>query len=189
MFNLVLMLASILLFFCVPLEQTAMVTDSPWNVLTWVTSTLTHADIYHLSGNMLFSVVFGITLEQKVGWEKLFNLWIAEIVIGNIVVLFLAHWMGNTITSLGLSGFLFAELAYALIVFGNESKKLIALKTLGGFFILGTQIVLFFIDRNLGALAHFVGALVGATFGFMPAFTKADVEDKGNAKRLVVSFE
>lgn len=47
------------------------------NPLQWVSSMFMHADIVHLLGNMIFLWVFGMIVEGKVGWWKMFAIYMA----------------------------------------------------------------------------------------------------------------
>ena len=82
------------------------------NPVPLLTSSLSHADIIHLVGNMIFLYVFGLVIEGKLGWKWLLGLFAGMSVAANgfeaVLMFFSNSW------SLGASGVIFGFMVICL---------------------------------------------------------------------------
>ena len=97
----------------IPARSTAFVTGLPvgfaGGVLTLFTSMFLHANPAHLGGNLLFLLIFGTSLEERVSRKKWLVTYFASGLAGNIAFLFL----GGNAVGVGASGAIWGLLAAA----------------------------------------------------------------------------
>ena len=127
----------------------AQVNAAVWSGAVWMlfTSLFLHANPLHLMGNIIFLLIFGTSLEEKVSRKRWLIVFFASGLLGNIAFLFFG---GNEI-GVGASGAIWGLLA-----------------TAGGF--RGLIGMMFYIGLNLfaggGFLAHAGGLLAGLIFRY-----------------------
>ncbi len=94
--------------FAWPLAQ---VNEAVWRGAVWmlVTSMFLHANPSHLGGNILFLLIFGTALEEKVSRRKWLAVYLTSGLVGNIAFLFL----GGDAIGVGASGAIWGLLAAA----------------------------------------------------------------------------
>lgn len=118
-----------------------------WEGWVWMlfTAMFLHADIIHLSGNVLFLLVFGTSLEEQVSRARWWATYLASGLAGNLAFLFLGPLLGQEI-AVGASGAVWGLLGAA-----------------GG--LKGTMAIVVFAGFNIfaggGFLAHAGGLFMG----------------------------
>ena len=139
-------------------------------VWTLVTSLFLHADILHLTGNMLFLYVFGNTIEEELGATKA----IGAFCVGGIITFPLSLLFYDWGTSLiGASAAIFTLAAIVMLI--KPLKLSIFL-----FLPQGLVAILYFVynafaiysgtEGNVAYIAHVIGFAIGIPFGL--AFSK-----------------
>ena len=112
------------------------------------TSLFLHASILHLGGNLLFLLIFGTALEEKVSRQLWLIAFVASGLSGNVAFLVLGPLLG-AIVGLGASGAIYGLLGAA-----------------GG--IRGAFLMIILLGLNLfaggGEIAHVAGLLAGLAF-------------------------
>jgi len=112
------------------------------------TSLFLHASILHLGGNLLFLLVFGTSLEEKVSRKRWFTIFLASGFSGNVAFLALGSLLGASV-GLGASGAIYGLLGGA-----------------GG--LKGAFLMIILLGLNLfaggGEIAHVAGLVVGLLF-------------------------
>ncbi len=128
----------------------AQVNDAVWHGALWMlfTSMFLHANPAHLGGNVLFLLIFGTSLEERVSRKKWLVTYFTSGLAGNIAFLFLG---GNAI-GVGASGAIWGLLAAA-----------------GG--LRGLFGMVFYIGLNIfaggGFLAHAGGLVAGLALHYL----------------------
>lgn len=118
-----------------------------WEGWVWMlfTAMFLHADIIHLSGNVLFLLVFGTSLEEQVSRARWWATYLASGLAGNLAFLFLGALLDQQI-AVGASGAVWGLLGAA-----------------GG--LKGTMAIVIFAGFNIfaggGFLAHARGLFMG----------------------------
>lgn len=118
-----------------------------WEGWIWMlfTAMFLHADIVHLSGNLLFLLVFGTSLEEQVSRSRWWVTYFVSGLTGNLAFLFLGPLLGQEI-AVGASGAVWGLLGAA-----------------GG--LRGTMAIVIFAGFNIfaggGFLAHAGGLFMG----------------------------
>ena len=118
-----------------------------WRGWVWMlfTAMFLHADIIHLSGNVLFLLIFGTSLEEQVSRARWWATYFASGLAGNLAFLFLGALLDQQI-AVGASGAVYGLLGAA-----------------GG--LKGTMAIIVFAGFNIfaggGFLAHAGGLFMG----------------------------
>ncbi len=109
------------------------------------TSLFLHANVLHLGGNLLFLLVFGTALEEKVSRQRWLIIYLASGLGGNVAFLLLGSFLGAGV-GLGASGAIYGLLGGA-----------------GG--LKGSLLMIILLGLNLfaggGEIAHVAGLVVG----------------------------
>ena len=124
------------------------------------TSMFIHASIFHLTGNMLFLLIFGLRGEEMFSLPEYLGIYLVGGLVGNILSLA----FGPNFISVGASGAIFA-LFGACVIYSRRSV---------GQSILGALVYaffLFFINTGEGVniLAHLGGLGFGLLIGYLIA--------------------
>jgi len=124
---------------------------------------LGHANMSHYFNNMLIILLVGPMLEEKYGGQRLaFMMTITALVTGVIFLIFSPHAM-----MLGASGIVFMMIllgSYTNLQRGRVPLTLLLVLVV----FLGREIIAgVTIDDNIANLAHIVGGICGAVFGFI----------------------
>lgn len=128
----------------------AQVNDAVWHGAIWMlfTSMFLHANLAHLGGNILFLLIFGTSLEERVSRQRWLITYFASGITGNIAFLFL----GGDAVGVGASGAIWGLLAAA-----------------GG--LRGLFGMIFYIGLNIfaggGFLAHAGGVVAGLVIYYL----------------------
>jgi len=135
------------------------------NLLTYLrffTHVLGHVDWNHFIGNMAYILLIGPLLEEKYGAKKMI-----EVIAVTALVTGVINWALFPLTSLcGASGVCFAFILLSSFTSINE-KEIPITFILVALIFLGQQVYEgLFVRDNIAHLAHIVGGIVGAVFGF-----------------------
>ncbi len=124
------------------------------------TSMFIHASIYHLAGNMLFLLIFGLRGEEMFSLPEYLGIYLIGGLVGNLLSLV----FGPYFISVGASGAIFA-LFGACIIYDRRSVRQSILGALVYAFFL------FFINTGEGVniLAHLGGLAFGLIAGYILA--------------------
>ena len=134
------------------------------------TSMFIHASIFHLSGNMLFLLIFGLRGEEIFSLPEFLSIYLVGGLVGNLLSLV----FGPDFISVGASGAIFA-LFGACVVYRRSSVRQSILGALVYAFFL------FFISSGEGVniLAHLGGLVFGLLLGYVIAVRrKPDHQEK-----------
>lgn len=138
-----------------------------WQLLT---SIFIHASIFHLVGNMLFLLIFGLRGEEMFSLPEYIGIYLLGGLAGNLLYLLVGI---DAAPAVGASGAIFSIFAAAVIYDRRSVKQSILGAIIFSFF-------LFFINigENTNLLAHLGGLVVGLILGYMIAsHRKPDVYD------------
>jgi rhomboid protease GluP len=124
------------------------------------TSMFIHASIFHLVGNMLFLLIFGMRGEEMFSITEYLGIYLAGGLAGNLLSLV----FGPNFISVGASGAIFALFGACIIYDRRSVRQSIVGALVYAFF-------LFFINTGEGVniLAHLGGLVVGLLLGYMIA--------------------
>ncbi len=161
-----------------------------------ITAIFTHADEWHIFGNMIFLFVFGITLAAFIGWKKFLVIYFIGGIAGNLawVIYPVIDEGATSVTAVGASGAIFAVMAALAIAKPKNATDIIEKSEILKFFphvpwlgliytmvmgegILGFLGIIFYFlfvtvpDLILGEpvahAAHFGGMLAGLVLGYL----------------------
>ncbi len=127
------------------------------------TSMFIHASIFHLVGNMLFLLIFGLRGEEMFSLPEYLGIYLVGGLVGNLLSLL----FGPIFVSVGASGAIFA-LFGACVIYDRRSVKqsIVGALVYAGF--------LFFINigENVNILAHLGGLAFGLLAGYLIASSR-----------------
>jgi rhomboid protease GluP len=129
-----------------------------WQLLT---SMFIHASIFHLVGNMLFLLIFGLRAEEMFSLPEYLGIYLLGGLAGNL--LYLATGV-DAAPAVGASGAIFAVFAAAVIY----DRRSIRQSILGAILFTGFLFILN-IGENTNLLAHAGGIVVGLLLGYIIA--------------------
>jgi rhomboid protease GluP len=135
-----------------------------------LTSMFIHASLFHLVGNMLFLLIFGLRGEEMFSLPEFLIIYLVGGLFGNILSL----GFGPDFISVGASGAIFAIFG-ACVIYGRRSVRQSILGALVYAFFL------FFINTGAGVniLAHLGGLVFGLLLGYLIATRrKPDHQEK-----------
>jgi rhomboid protease GluP len=125
-----------------------------------ITSMFIHATIFHLVGNMLFLLIFGLRGEEMFSLPEYLGIYLAGGLVGNVLSLV----FGSVFVSVGASGAIFA-LFGACVIYSRRSVRQS---------ILGALVYAFFlffinVEPGVNILAHLGGLGFGLIVGYIIA--------------------
>lgn len=125
-----------------------------------LTSMFIHASLFHLVGNLLFLLIFGLRGEEMFSLPEFFTIYLVGGLFGNILSL----GFGPDFISVGASGAIFAMFG-ACVIYGRRSVRQSILGALVYAFFL------FFINTGAGVniAAHLGGLVFGLLIGYLIA--------------------
>lgn len=128
-----------------------------WQLLT---SVFIHASIFHLVGNLLFLLIFGLRAEEMFSLPEYLGIYLVGGLIGNVLSL----GFGAYFVSVGASGAIFA-LFGACVIYDRRSVRQS---------ILGALVYAFFLFFiNVGEGVNIVAHLGGLAFGLIVGYILA----------------
>ncbi len=124
------------------------------------TSIFIHASIFHLAGNMLFLLIFGLRGEEMFSIMEFLGIYFLGVLTGNLLSLV----QGAEFISVGASGAIFAMFGAAVIY----DRRSVRQSIIGG---LVFAFFLFFINvgPQVNILAHLGGLVFGLLLGYIIA--------------------
>lgn len=133
---------------------------SPLTYIRLFTHVIGHGSWEHFMGNFTYILLLGPILEEKYGSKQLFYMILmTAFITGMINAIFLSSGL------LGASGVVFMFILLSSIV--NVQKGSIPLTfVLIVFLFIGQELLSVFDNDNISQLAHIVGGICGAIFGF-----------------------
>lgn len=136
------------------------------NPLTYIrmfTHVLGHANLEHLTGNIMMILVIGPMLEEKYGSaDLLFVIMVTAFVTGLVNVIFFPN-----VQLLGASGVVFAFIILSSIT-GIKDHEIPLTLIFVALLYLGEQIYQgIFVNDNISQVTHIVGGLVGGFMGYI----------------------
>ncbi len=137
------------------------------------TSMFVHASIFHLAGNLLFLLIFGLRGEEMFSLPEYLGIYLVGGLVGNLLSLgFGAYQDGVPFVSVGASGAIFA-LFGACIIYNRRSVRQSILGALVYAFFL------FFINvgPSVNILAHLGGLGFGLVAGYLIASRRKPHEE------------
>lgn len=133
---------------------------NPLDYLRLVTHVMGHANVQHLLSNVMLILLLGPILEEKYGSANV--LWIilvTALATGLVNVLFMSDGL------LGASGIVFALIILVSIVNVKEGSLPLTFVLVFVLFI-GRELLQSFGQDQIAQIAHVIGGIVGAVFGF-----------------------
>jgi rhomboid protease GluP len=124
------------------------------------TSMFIHASIYHLVGNMLFLLIFGLRGEEMFSLPEYLGIYILGGLAGNLLSLV----FGPNFISVGASGAIFAMFG-ACVIYDRRSMR----QSIVGALVYAFFLFIINTGANVNILAHFGGLAVGLVLGYIIA--------------------
>lgn len=128
-----------------------------WQLLT---SMFIHASIYHLVGNMLFLLIFGLRGEEMFSLPEYLGIYLLGGLAGNLLSLV----FGPNFISVGASGAIFAMFG-ACVIYDRRSMR----QSIVGALVYAFFLFIINTGANVNILAHFGGLAVGLALGYIIA--------------------
>jgi len=117
-----------------------------------------HANVVHLSGNLLFLLIFGLRSEKLFNSKTYLIIYFVSGLLGNLLSLLL----GPLVVSVGASGCIFGIFGAYIVYLGASFGRSIT-PTL----IYGLYLFLLNVGTGVNILAHFGGLLAGILIGYV----------------------
>ncbi|GAA4845742.1 hypothetical protein GCM10023331_33150 [Algivirga pacifica] len=135
--------------------------SDPIDYFTLFTHVLAHGDWDHLMSNMLYILLLGPILEEKYGSKAMFwMLVVTSLITGVIHLILYSHEM-----LVGASGIVFMLILLISVVNVQRGQIPISFLLIVVLFI-GQELLRMMDDNNISELAHVIGGICGAFFGF-----------------------
>ena len=125
------------------------------------TSMFVHASLFHLVGNMLFLLIFGLRGEEMFSLPEYLGIYILGGLVGNLLYLGLGPL---DIPAVGASGAIFSMFA-ACVMYDRRSIR----QSIVGAIVFAFFLFFMNIGENTNLLAHFGGLAVGLILGYLIA--------------------
>jgi len=126
-----------------------------------ITSMFIHASIFHLVGNMLFLLIFGLRGEEMFSLPEYLGIYLLGGLAGNLLYLGLGSLY---VPAVGASGAIFAMFA-ACVMYDRRSIR----QSIVGGLVFAFFLFFMNIGENTNLLAHFGGLVVGLVLGYLIA--------------------
>jgi rhomboid protease GluP len=124
------------------------------------TSIFIHASIFHLVGNMLFLLIFGLRGEEMFSLPEYLGIYIIGGLVGNLLSLV----FGPDFISVGASGAIFA-LFGACVIYDRRSMR----QSIVGALVYAGFLFIINIGTNVNIMAHLGGLAFGLIIGYIIA--------------------
>lgn len=125
------------------------------------TAMFLHAGIEHLLNNMLMLCVLGSVLEPLLGRVKYLLLYLLGGLAGNLVSYLFYEKAGETVTSVGASGAVFAVMGGLIFVIIRNKGRVANLSLMQMLVMLGFSLYFGFVATNVANTAHLAGLAAG----------------------------
>jgi rhomboid protease GluP len=139
----------------------ALIIYYPYWVWQLLTSMFVHIDIVHISGNMLFLLIFGLRAEEMFSLPEYLSIYLLGGLAGNLLSL---AFLPLNVPSAGASGAIFGMFG-ATILYSRRSvgQSMIGALVYAGFLLLLNS------GENVNYFAHFGGLGAGLLIGYILA--------------------
>ncbi len=136
---------------------------NPLTFVRFIGHVFGHANLTHLSGNLMMILVIGPMLEERYGSGPIVVMILLTAVVTGVI-----HFIIFPSTALlGASGVVFAMILLASMT-GIRDREIPLTFILVTLLYLGQQIYEgFFVSDNISQLTHIIGGIVGAVFGYL----------------------
>jgi len=121
------------------------------------TAMFVHVDLFHLLGNMLFLLIFGVRGEELFSEEEFFFIYFAGGLSGNLLTLL----MDPSTVSAGASGAIFGMFGACVIYLGQTLGQSIV-----GALVYSFYLLILTTGAGVNVLAHFGGLVAGLAIGY-----------------------
>lgn len=136
---------------------------NPFQYVRLFTHVLAHANLAHYTGNFLLILALGPMVEEKYGSRNLFIMFAITAVVTGLVETIISPNVGL----IGASGLAFMLILLASFTNIREGHIPLTVLLVGALYI-GSEIITGLNSNdNISQLAHIVGGLCGAAFGFV----------------------
>ncbi len=126
-----------------------------------ITSMFIHASIFHLVGNMLFLLIFGLRGEEMFSLPEYLGIYFLGGLAGNLLYMLVGV---DAAPAVGASGAIFAIFA-ACVIYDRRSVR----QSIMGAIVFAFFLFFINIGANTNLLAHLGGILVGLALGYIIA--------------------
>ncbi len=147
------------------------------------TSMFIHASIFHLVGNMLFLLIFGLRGEEMFSLPEYLGIYLLGGLAGNILSLVFGIGSGDLFVSVGASGAIFSVFG-ACVIYGRRAVRQS---------ILGALVFAFFlffinVEPGVNILAHLGGLVFGLVLGYIIAARRKPTTKKKLGNRILLTI-
>ncbi len=143
------------------------------------TSMFIHASIYHLVGNMLFLLIFGLRGEEMFSLSEYLGIYILGGLAGNLLSLV----FGPNFISVGASGAIFAMFG-ACVIYDRRSMR----QSIVGALVYAFFLFIINTGANVNILAHLGGLAVGLALGYIIASRRKPSQQSTEFKYRTTPF-
>jgi membrane associated rhomboid family serine protease len=143
------------------------------------TSMFIHASIYHLVGNMLFLLIFGLRGEEMFSLSEYLGIYIFGGLAGNLLSLV----FGPNFISVGASGAIFAMFG-ACVIYDRRSMR----QSIVGALVYAFFLFIINTGANVNILAHLGGLAVGLALGYIIASRRKPTQQSAEFKYRTSPF-
>lgn len=140
-----------------------------WEWYRILSSAFVHAHLFHLAGNLLFLVVFGLRLEELKGIRWLYLTFLASALGGNLLTLAF-FWDNPNLWSLGASGGVQGLFSANIILLRKQYSK--------GWLTVISLVVVFGVFTLAGPQTNAFAHLGGLVTGGLAAYALEKLEDR-----------
>ncbi len=143
------------------------------------TSMFIHASIYHLVGNMLFLLIFGLRGEEMFSLSEYLGIYLLGGLAGNLLSLV----FGPNFISVGASGAIFAMFG-ACVIYDRRSMR----QSIVGALVYAFFLFIINTGANVNILAHLGGLAVGLALGYIIASRRKPSQQSTEFKYRTTPF-
>jgi rhomboid protease GluP len=138
------------------------------------TSMFIHASIFHLVGNMLFLLIFGLRGEELFSLPEYIGIYLLGGLAGNLLSLVFGIGSDSLFVSVGASGAIFS-LFGACVIYGRRAVR----QSIIGALVFAFFLFFINVGPSVNILAHLGGLVFGLAIGYvLAARRKPDHQEK-----------